>query len=81
MFYVVEISKKASEETESKSIYSYATSTEAVAIFHQKLGGAMKNEDFITEMVMVIDKQGAVITYEYFSREVEPDDSQYEVTQ
>jgi len=72
MYYVIEISKTKDKETESKAIYSYASRDEAVGTFHQKMGGAMKNENYLTELCQVIDSHGAIIDTEYFERQVEP---------
>lgn len=74
MFYVIEISKMKDSDKVGKSIYEYATQIEAVGTFHQKLGGAMRNEDFISDMLTVIDERGATIAHDYFLREIEPEE-------
>lgn len=44
----------------------------AIGTFHQKLGGAMRNDTFLTEMAMVIDERGGLQTYDYWYKEIEP---------
>ena len=45
MYYLIEISNQKDKET-SKAIYSYEDRDMAVGTFHQKLGGAMRNDTF-----------------------------------
>lgn len=66
-FYLIEIST-GDAKIAGKAVYEYETKNEAVAGFHQKLGIAMKSELYTTEMVMVTDYSGNVITKEYFTR-------------
>lgn len=66
-YYVIEITTKA-DKTE-KGIYEYATENEAVANFHSKMGGAMKNKDYLAELLMVIDDNGAVLKVEKYTAE------------
>lgn len=72
MFYLIEISKQKDKET-SKAIYSYEDRDMAIGTFHQKLGGAMRNDTFLNEMAMVIDDRGSVQAYNYWEREIEPE--------
>lgn len=67
-FYVIEITTKA--DTTTKGVYEYATENEAVASFHSKMGGAMKNKDYLAELLMVIDDNGAVLKVEKYTAEV-----------
>lgn len=66
-YYLIEITTKASKV--EKAIYEYASSEEAVANFHTKMGGAMKNTDYLAEMLQVIDERGGVVIYDYFARQ------------
>lgn len=66
MFYLIEITTKADKV--EKGIYSYDTRNDAVANFHTKMGGAMKNEGYLAEMLMVIGEMGDVVTYSYYQK-------------
>lgn len=66
-YFVIEITTKA-EKTE-KGIYEYSTENEAIANFHSKMGGAMKNKDYFAELLMVIDDNGAVLKVEKYTAE------------
>ncbi len=72
MYYLIEITTK--ENDTEKAIYQYETRDEAIAMFHQKLGGAMKNADYLAEMLMVIDDCGAIQIYDYWQRPIESEE-------
>lgn len=76
MFYFIEITSYMDKDTVDKGIYSYTDRTLAVSSFHSKMGGAMKNTNFKTEMLMVVDERGGIIIYDYWEREIEPEESQ-----
>lgn len=67
-YYVIEITKYADGTADSKAIYAYDSEVEAVATFHQKMGGAMKNANYTFELVQVINNYGVVIESKYFER-------------
>ena len=71
MFYVIEITSYTDKDKIDKGIYSYETQLEALASFHKKMGGAMGNETFKTELLTVIDDRGATMAHDYFVREIE----------
>jgi hypothetical protein len=77
-YYVVEVTKYADGTADSKSIYTYDDETEAVATFHQKMGGAMKNANYAFELVQVINDYGVVIESKYFERKVETEEAETE---
>lgn len=64
-YYLLEISE-GNAKIAGKAVYEYATENEAVAMFHQKLGSAMKSDLYTSELVMVIDENGAVLKSEKF---------------
>ena len=64
-YFLIEITTKANNT--EKGIYEYATENEAVASFHSKMGGAMKNKDYLAELLMVIDENGAVLKVEKYT--------------
>lgn len=64
-YYLIEISTGDSKIA-GKAIYEYATQNEAVAMFHSKLGSAMKSALYTSELIMVIDENGAVIKSEKY---------------
>ena len=63
-FYLIEITTKA--ETIEKAIYQYDTLNEAIANFHSKMGGAMKNAAYLAEMLQVINESGATQKVEFY---------------
>lgn len=68
MYFVLEIATYVDGSPTSKGVYEYATLDQAVSTFHSKLAGAMKNENYATELVMVISKVGSVMRHEYYVR-------------
>lgn len=66
MYYLIEITTKADKV--EKGIYSYNNRIDAVATFHQKIGGAMKNKDYLEETVMLITATGSVEMHEYYKK-------------
>lgn len=71
-FYVVEITKYNDGTKDAYAVYCKDTETEAVALFHQKLAGAMKSEVIAFELCQVINDYGVVVKSEYFERTSEP---------
>lgn len=71
MYHLIEITTYTNKETVDKGVYSYATQLEALGAFHKKMGGAMTNETFKTEMLTVIAENGATLAHDYFVRPVE----------
>lgn len=65
MFYLIEIST-GDAQIAGRAVYAYNTEKEAIASFHTKLGQAMKSPLFESELVMVIDENGAVCKHEKF---------------
>lgn len=77
-YYVIEITKYADGTADSKSIYAYDDETEAVATFHSKMGGAMKNANYAFELVQVINDYGVVIESKYFERKAKTEEAETE---
>lgn len=71
-YYLLEVTTYTDETPKAKGIYEYEDEISALAKFHQKLGGAMANEKFATELVQVVAGNGVVVATEYFERPVEP---------
>ena len=69
--FLIEISKYVDGTADSKAVYTYDSEVEAVATFHQKMGGAMKNANYAFELVQVINEYGVVIESKYFERKTE----------
>lgn len=69
MFYVIEIST-GDAKIAGKAIYQYNTIDEAVATFHSKLGTAMKSDLYATELIMVMDDEGAVLRVEKYIKPI-----------
>lgn len=68
MFYLLEVT--VTDKT-SKAVYEYETLDLAVANFHSKLGSQMKSDACNSELVMVIDYNGAVYRSEHYVKPVE----------
>lgn len=68
MYYLIEVTTYVDETPKAKGMYDYETEIEALAKFHKKIGGAMENENYATELVMVSTEDGVVITKDYFVR-------------
>lgn len=73
MYYLLEVTTYTDETPKAKGIYEYEDEISALAKFHQKLGGAMANEKFATELVQVVAENGVVVATEFFERPVEPE--------
>lgn len=71
MNYLIEITNYNNGTAVSKGIYEYATEMEAIANFHSKMGGAMKNATYASELLMVVTNTGAVVKSEYWVRPIE----------
>lgn len=69
--YLIEITTYVDGSPEGKGIYVYDTETDAVANFHSKMGGAMKNANYATELLIVINENGGIVKDEQFIRESE----------
>ena len=75
-YYLIEISNYTNGASEARAVYAYDSKDEAVANFHKKLGGAMGNENYKSELIMVISPyretpatpEGYPIEYEYWER-------------
>lgn len=71
-YYLIEITTYVDGTADAKGIYSYDSETDAVANFHSKMGGAMKNANYASELVQVISGSGKVIKpAEYWVRPIE----------
>lgn len=77
-YYVIEVTKYADGTADSKAIYAYDDEVSAVATFHQKMGGAMKNANYAFELVQVINEYGIVNESKYFERKVEAEEAEPE---
>lgn len=71
MNYLIEITNYNNGTAVSKGMYEYATEMEAIANFHSKMGGAMKNATYASELLMVVTNTGAVVKSEYWVRPIE----------
>lgn len=75
MYYCIEISKIKDKDI-SKAIYTYDDRDVAVGTFHQKLGNAMRSDLVLSDMLMVIDGRGSIQAYEYWEREIDPEEAE-----
>ena len=71
-YFLIELTTTA--EKIEKGVYEYDDRISAEAAFHSKMGGAMKNENYLAEALIVVNETGEQICYEYFKRPVEPEE-------
>lgn len=71
MNYLIEVTNYNNGTPVATGMYPYATEMEAIANFHSKMGGAMKNATYASELLMVVTNTGAVIKSEYWVRPIE----------
>lgn len=69
MYYLIEITTYNNGTAAAYAVYAYDTKDGAVAAFHQKLSGAMKNVNYASELCMVSDGVGVVYKNEYWQRQ------------
>lgn len=74
MNYLIEVTNYNNGTPVAKGMYEYATEMEAIANFHSKMGGAMKNATYASELLMVVTNTGAVIKSEYWVRPIEAEE-------
>ena len=72
MYYLIEVTEYVDETPKAKGIYEYADETIAVGNFHAKLGGAMKNENYARELIIVTDDKSNIIKNDVFVRPAKP---------
>lgn len=70
-FYLIEITRYVDNTPEAKGVYTYESENDAIANFHSKMGGAMKNTNYAFELCHVINEYGVVVRSETFERPVE----------
>ena len=71
MYYLIEVTNYNDGTDVSKGMYEYATEMEAIANFHSKMSGAMKNEKYASELLTVMTNTGTVVKSEYWVRPIE----------
>lgn len=78
-FYVVEITTYNDGTPDAKGVYEYedlddkAAETKAMASYHKKMGGAMDNEKYETELIIVSNSIGGILKVDYFNRNPQPE--------
>lgn len=77
-YLVIEYTKYVDGTPDGKAIYSYNTELEALATFHSKMGGAIKNANYAFELVQIINEYGVVIESKYFERKTETEETETE---
>lgn len=70
-YYVIELSTEDSGKT-VPGTYPYDTLDDALASYHNKMGGVMKNKTYAAELIMVINSDGGVHVTDKWIRPVEP---------
>jgi len=72
MFYLMEVTEYVDGTEKAKAVYEYEDETLAVGNFHTKLGGAMKNENYASELLIVTDDKSNIIKKDVFVRPAQP---------
>lgn len=80
-YYVIEITTYNNGTADSKGIYEYESKQDAIATFHSKMGGAMKNTTYATELLLVVSEEGSTVRMERFERPVEEEEETEETTE
>lgn len=69
MYYLVEITTYNNGTSDAHAVYAYDNEDGAVAAFHQKMSGAMRNENYASELCIVFDSFGAMHRSEHWVRQ------------
>lgn len=69
MYYLVEITTYVNSTPDAYAVYAHDSMDGAVAAFHQKMSGAMRNENYASELCIVIDGMGDMYKKEYWVRQ------------
>lgn len=67
-YYLFEATSYNSGEKDSIGVYTYDNPEEAVANFHSKMGVAMKNQTYASELLVVLNSDGLICKIEKFVR-------------
>lgn len=70
-YYLTEITTYVDGTKDSYGVYAFEDKTAAIAMFHQKMAGAMKNANYASELLCVMDSDGNTVRCEKFVRGVE----------
>lgn len=70
-YYLLEITNYVDGTAESKGVYTYDSKDLAIANFHSKMGGAMKNENYLSELVCVYASEGQSVKREYYEKAID----------
>ena len=73
-YYIIEITKYNDGTKEAYGVYAKDSENEAVALFHQKLAGAMKATNVAFELCQVINDYGVVVKTEYYENTTPSED-------
>lgn len=73
-FYVIEITTYNNETPDAKGVYEYSNENAAMASYHNKMGGAMNNENYETELLIVVNSIGGILKVDYFNRHPESEE-------
>lgn len=69
-YYVIEIST-GDAKIAGKGVYEYDTESKALATLFKKMGTAMSSDLYESELLLVINQNGAVVKRESYEREQE----------
>jgi len=78
-YYLLEVTTYNNGTADAKGVYQYDDKDTAIANFHSKMGGAMKNENYASELVVVITESGETVKREYWVRPVPEPEPEPEV--
>jgi hypothetical protein len=69
-YYLTEITTYNNGTADATGIYPYDDKDLAVANFHSKMGGAMKNANYASELLVVMSGSGELVKRDYWVRPV-----------
>ena len=69
MYYLIEITTYSNGSADAYAVYPQESLDAASAAFHGKMAGAIRSENYASELCMIIDGRGAVQRYEFWQRQ------------
>lgn len=69
-YFLIELSEIGGKI--EKGVYEYATKREAMASYHGKMSGAMKNDNYESESVIIVDSSNVIVEKDQYVRLADP---------
>ena len=71
MYYLIELTTYVDDTKDAQGLYTYTNLNDATASFHQRMAGAIRNDNYASELCQIIDEQGQVKRSERWERAIE----------